>query len=137
VKAAGSRSAAGAATKDRLKKIEMAETLSRYGNLLRDLPDARDAEMADIVLTAPGVRAERIVSFGQASPPGFWYDQDEAEWVLLLAGAARLRFADEREDRVLGPGDHVHIAAHRRHRVEWTDPAVPTVWLAIFHRAAL
>ena len=53
--------------------------------------------------------------------------------MLLLAGAARLRFADETEDRVLGPGDHVHIAPHRRHRVEWTDPAVPTVWLAVFH----
>ncbi len=80
------------------------------------------------------LRVERIVSQGQASPPGFWYDQDEAEWVLLLAGAARLRFADEPQDRLLGPGDHVHIAPRRRHRVEWTDPAAPTVWLAVFHR---
>jgi len=102
-------------------------------NLLRDLPDARSGEVAETLLTAPGVRIERIVSLGQASPPGFWYDQDEAEWVLLLAGAARLRFADETEDRMLGPGDRVHIAAHRRHRVAWTDPNVPTVWLAVFH----
>lgn len=102
-------------------------------NLLRDLPDARGGEIGDRLLVAPGVRIERIVSLGQASPPGFWYDQAEAEWVLLLAGAARLRFADENEDRALGPGDHVHIAAHRRHRVEWTDPATPTVWLAVFH----
>jgi cupin 2 domain-containing protein len=103
-------------------------------NLLRDLPDARGGEITEILLAAPGMRIERIVSLGQASPPGFWYDQDEAEWVLLLAGAARLRFADENQNRVLGPGDHLHIAPHCRHRIEWTDPTAPTVWLAVFHR---
>jgi cupin 2 domain-containing protein len=102
-------------------------------NLLCDLPDARNAEITETLLAAPGMRIERIISLGQRSPPGFWYDQDEAEWVLLLAGAARLRFADEAEDRVLGPGDHVHIAPRRRHRVEWTDPAAPTIWLAVFY----
>ena len=73
------------------------------------------------------------MSFGQASPPGFWYDQDESEWILLLAGAARLRFAAEAEARLLRPGDCLDIAPHRRHRVEWTDPAVATVWLAVFY----
>src|SRR5438552_9815630 len=102
-------------------------------NLLRDLPDAGAGEVTDTVLSAPGLRVERIVSLGQESPPGFWYDQEEAEFVLLLAGAARLRFADEDEDRVLASGDWVHIAAHRRHRVAWTDPENPTVWLAVFH----
>lgn len=106
-------------------------------NLLRDLPDAHNGEAVEILLEAPGTRIERVVSLGQASPPGFWYDQDEAEWVLLLAGAARLRFADEAADRVLGPGDHLHIAAHRRHRIEWTDPRAPTIWLAVFHREAV
>jgi cupin 2 domain-containing protein len=103
-------------------------------NLLRDLPDARGSEITDPIVGAPGIRIERIVSLGQASPPGFWYDQAEAEWVLLLAGAARLRFADEPEPRLLGPGDWVEIAPHRRHRVDWTDPARPTVWLAVFYR---
>ena len=101
-------------------------------NLLRDLPDAAAGEVAETLLAAPGLRIERIVSQGQASPPGFWYDQDEAEWVLVLAGAARLRFADEEEDRTLAPGDHLDIAPHRRHRVAWTDPSQPTVWLAVF-----
>ena len=105
-------------------------------NILRQLPDARSAEIVKTLLAARGVRIERIVSFGQASPDGFWYDQAEAEWVLLLAGAARLHFADEAEPRVLGPGDYLHIAAHRRHRIEWTDPERPTVWLAVFHDAA-
>ena len=103
-------------------------------NLLRDLPDAGASEITDALVARPGLRIERIVSFGQASPEGFWYDQAEAEWVLLLAGAARLRFEDETQARALGPGDWVEIAAHRRHRVEWTDPDQPTVWLAVFYR---
>ena len=103
-------------------------------NLLRDLPDARAGEITDPIVAARGVRIERIVSLGQASPSGFWYDQAEAEWVLLLAGAARLRFADEPEARPLVPGDWVEIAPHRRHRIDWTDPAQPTVWLAVFYR---
>jgi len=103
-------------------------------NLLRDLPDAGASEITDALVARPGLRIERIVSFGQASPEGFWYDQDEAEWVVLLAGAARLRFEDETQARALGPGDWVEIAAHRRHRVEWTEPGQPTIWLAVFYR---
>jgi cupin 2 domain-containing protein len=103
-------------------------------NLLRDIPDARAGEITDTLVARPDLRIERIVSLGQASPSGFWYDQAETEWVLLLVGAARLRFADEPEPRLLGPGDWVEIEAHRRHRVEWTDPAQPTVWLAVFYR---
>jgi cupin 2 domain-containing protein len=103
-------------------------------NLLRDIPDARAGEITEAIVGAPGIRIDRIVSLGQASPSGFWYDQAETEWVLLLAGAARLRFADEPKARSLGPGDWVEIAPHRRHRVDWTDPAKPTVWLAVFYR---
>ena len=102
-------------------------------NLLRDLPEASGGEVGETILARPGLRIERIVSLGQHSPPGFWYDQTAAEWVLLLAGAARLRFADEADERLLGPGDCLMIAAHRRHRVEWTDPATATVWLAVFN----
>ena len=103
-------------------------------NLLRDLPDASAGEITDLVLAVPGLRIERIVSHGQASPPGFWYDQEEAEWVVVLQGRARLRFADEDAARSLMAGDCVAIDAHRRHRVEWTDPDTPTVWLVVFYR---
>jgi cupin 2 domain-containing protein len=103
-------------------------------NLFDPLPDASTAEAIDVLLSRPGVRIERIVSLGQASPPGFWYDQDEGEWVLLLSGAARLRFEDERDLRQLAPGDVVDIAPHRRHRIDWTDPSTATIWLAIFYR---
>lgn len=102
-------------------------------NLLFPPPDGGAAECVDTLLARPGLRIERIVSYGQASPPGFWYDQSEGEWVLLLAGAARLRFADENAARVLGPGDWLDIPPNRRHRVDWTDPTAPTVWLVIFY----
>ena len=103
-------------------------------NLFAGLPDAATAEAVDRVLTRPGLRIERIISLGQASPPGFWYDQEQGEWVLLLAGAARLRFADEAGARLLSPGDWLEIGPHRRHRVDWTDPTIPTIWLAVFYQ---
>jgi cupin 2 domain-containing protein len=103
-------------------------------NLFSLLPHAHAAERVDALLTLPGVRIERIVSQGHASPPGFWYDQEEGECVLLLVGAARVRFADETDARLLSPGDWLEIAPHRRHRVDWTDPAGPTISLAVFYR---
>ena len=92
------------------------------------------AEQFEELLSRSGFRVERIVSTGQASPPGFWYDQDVGEWVVLLSGAAELQFEDEPGPRNMRPGDWVNIEAHRRHRVNWTDPAQPTVWLAIHYR---
>ncbi len=86
------------------------------------------------LLSRSGFRLERIISTGQSSPPGFWYDQEVAEWVVLLSGAAEIRFEDEAEPRRMAAGDWVNIAAHRRHRVNWTDPAQASVWLAIHYR---
>ncbi len=103
------------------------------GNLFADLPAHSVHEAFTEIFARPGIRIERIVSFGQASPAGFWYDQAQGEWVVLLAGAAGLRFEDEPTPRTLMPGDHVSIPPHRRHRVEWTDPARPTVWLAVHY----
>lgn len=101
------------------------------GNLFSALPTSVDQEHFEALLTYPGLRIERIVSTGQASSPGFWYDQPQDEWVVLLSGAAGLRFADEESVRVLKPGDWLHIPAHARHRVEWTDTAQSSVWLAV------
>ena len=104
----------------------------RNNNLFADLP-ARGAprERFDALLDCPGLRIERIVSAGQASPQGFWYDQPEDEWVVLLSGSAGLRFEDEAEARKLEPGDWLLIPARRKHRVEWTDATQPSVWLAV------
>ncbi len=102
-------------------------------NLFADLDRVPTAEEFTALLSTPNVKIERIVSHGQASPPGFWYDQDWAEWVVVLAGSAGLLLDGEEAPRTLAPGDHVHIPAHRRHRVEWTDARAPTVWLAVHY----
>jgi cupin 2 domain-containing protein len=104
------------------------------GNLLAALPASVDAEQIFAVVSNENLRIERIVSTGQASLPGFWYDQEWAEWVLVLAGSAGLLFEGEAAPRVLRPGDYVHIPTHRRHRVTWTDTERPTVWLAVHYR---
>lgn len=106
-------------------------------NLLDALPAAAADEIVGLLAQADGVRLERIVSHGQASPEGFWYDQDEAEWVLVLAGRARLAIEGESDERVLGPGDSLFLPPHCRHRLTWTDPSRPTVWLALFIDAEL
>ncbi|HVW38157.1 MAG TPA: cupin domain-containing protein [Pirellulales bacterium] len=100
-------------------------------NLFSDLPGRQPDELFTTLLEAGSLRVERIVSFGQASPSGFWFDQDQHEWVMLLKGAARLRFEDEELE--LQPGSFVNIPAHRRHRVEWISPDEPTIWLAVHY----
>ena len=101
-------------------------------NILSVIPPPGPGEAIEMLLKGDGVRVERIVSRGHASPDGFWYDQHEAEWVLVVSGRARLTLEDELQDRELGPGDSLFLPAHCRHRVAWTEPGVPTVWLAIF-----
>jgi cupin 2 domain-containing protein len=93
------------------------------------------AERIEVLLRTGGVRIERIVSRGHRSPEGFWYNQDEGEWVTVVEGRARLRLADPDGVVELGPGDWIDLPAHRRHRVEWTDPERDTVWLAVFYTA--
>ena len=100
------------------------------GNLFSGLSGKVAAEAVERLVRSP-VRIERIVSTGQASPPGFWYDEDWDEWVVVLSGAAGLLVEGEDGPRTLRAGDHVHLPAHCRHRVEWTDAAEPTVWLAV------
>ena len=105
-------------------------------NLFDALPlPGSDAEVFDELLSRDGVRIERIVSTGQFSPPGFWYDQPQGEWVIVLAGQARLGFAEPANEVELSAGDYLNIPPHVRHRVEWTDPDQPTVWLAVHYPA--
>ena len=107
----------------------------RTGNLKRDLPvRPLPDEVVGLLLERPGLRIERIVSTGQATPEGQWYDQETDEWVLVVAGAARLRIEDEVTDRELGEGDWIFLPAHCRHRVTWTRAEPPTVWLAVHFR---
>jgi len=102
-------------------------------NLISELPAAIQEEAVDVLLQIESVRIERIVSTGQQSPPGFWYDQPEHEWVVVLSGAAALLLDDADELVRLKQGDAFNIPAGKKHRVEWTSPDEPTIWLAIFY----
>ena len=93
----------------------------------------RDAEVTEVLTRSDKVRIERIISRGQCSPEGFWYDQDYDEWVMLVEGKARLLFEADGRRVELNSGDYLNIPKHMRHRVEWTSPDVPTIWLAVFY----
>ncbi len=103
--------------------------MSPDGNLFQSVGQ-QPGEVFEHLAGNSSCRLERIVSTGQATPPGEWYDQERDEWVVMLTGAARLSYEDGSELE-LKPGDYVHIPAHRRHRVEWTSPNQETVWLGL------
>jgi cupin 2 domain-containing protein len=115
--------------------IQIGETMEA-ANLLQDIPACLPDEILQTLVAGVGMRIERIVSNGHCSPPGFWYDQDQAEWVLLVKGEARLRFAEPERVVHMTPGVHVTIAAHEKHRVEWTALDTETIWVAVFFSAS-
>ena len=102
-------------------------------NLFNDFSSQLPQELVTVLAESQHIRIERIVSTGHSSPEGFWYDQDEQEWVVVLQGKATLNFQDG-DSVEMNPGDHVLIPAHMRHHVESTSPDGPTVWLAVFYR---
>jgi len=102
-------------------------------NIFQHIPEALPEELFEVIQSGDGVRIERIVSRGHASPDGFWYDQHGHEWILVLKGGATLLFEGQPTPVALGPGDYLNIPAHTRHRVEGTDPKQETVWLAIHY----
>lgn len=106
--------------------------MHQSGNVFADLPQSLPDEALETLAQGGRFRLERILSTGQATPEGEWYDQEMAEWVVLLRGSATLRF--EHESPVeMRPGDWLLIPAHCRHRVERTDTKETTVWLALHY----
>ncbi len=101
-------------------------------NILENIPAPAIDEFVETLLSHKGGKIERIVSHGHASPEEFWYDQETDEWVVLLTGSARLQFKGETDPVVLNAGDFLFIPAHRKHRVEWTDPDLDSIWLAVY-----
>ena len=99
-------------------------------NLFADLPPPGPEEDFATIFARPGLRIERIVSHGHATPEDQPYEQAEDEWVMLVEGAARL-WLDGKGEVELEPGDHLLIPAGVRHRVTWSRPDGPTVWLAV------
>ncbi|WP_185716180.1 cupin domain-containing protein [Larkinella knui] len=105
----------------------------QIANLLSGIPASLPEELVDELLSGRGFRLERIVSKGHGSPDGFWYDQAEHEWVILLQGEARLELDGHPELIHLSAGMAVNLPAHLKHRVAWTHPEEETVWLALFY----
>jgi cupin 2 domain-containing protein len=102
-------------------------------NLFEGIPTHLPDELVDCLAQSEHVRIERIVSKGHCSPPGFWYDQTDNEWVMLVEGEAQLRFETGNKVIHLTAGMHVNIPAYAKHRVEWTKENVETIWLAVFY----
>ncbi|MRI35063.1 phosphoribosylaminoimidazole carboxylase [Endozoicomonas sp. OPT23] len=99
----------------------------------RELPGELPEELIEVLAENDNVTIERIVSRGHATPKGEWYDQPRDEWVVLLSGAARLKIEGQDQEVEMKAGDYLLLPAHLRHRVEWTDPATESVWLAVHY----
>ncbi|MBD1401332.1 cupin domain-containing protein [Pelovirga terrestris] len=102
-------------------------------NIFSSIPDQLPNELVDVLADKNQVRIERIVSRGHASPSGFWYDQQEHEFVLLLQGQAELELLEPQERLSLQAGDYLLIPAHRKHRVVSTSDEMDCIWLAVFY----
>lgn len=102
-------------------------------NIFSGLPNDLEDEQFDELLRKKKIRIERIVSKGHTSPETGWYDQEENEWVLVLEGAGTILFAEDNRQVTLRKGDHLHIPAHAKHKVVWTEPDELTVWLAVHY----
>jgi cupin 2 domain-containing protein len=102
-------------------------------NIFNNIPKNLSEELIHTLAENDKIKIERIVSSGHSSRKDFWYDQNKNEWVILLKGSARILFKENLEAIRLSAGDYVSIPAHVLHRVEWTDPGVETIWLAVFY----
>jgi len=100
-------------------------------NIFQGIPHELQEEFFETVTETDSFRLERIVSRGHSTSEGEWYDQEQDEWVILLKGRAELLFEEGSRRLEMGPGDHVLIHSHQRHRVEWTSEDEDTVWLAL------
>ena len=110
--------------------------MTKLNNIFSDMPMHLTNESFDRILKQGGIEVERIVSKGHVTPEGQWYDQNWDEWILLLQGKAILRVQNEAKPIHLKTGDYLLLPKHCRHRVEWTEPSLETIWLAIHWRSS-
>ena len=102
-------------------------------NIFSNIPQKISDEIFDAIIQTKNITIERIISRGHLSPPDFWYDQGKNEWVIVLKGRAKLKFAGNDEIVEMKSGDYINIPAHCKHRVEWTDLEEDTIWLAVHY----
>lgn len=98
------------------------------GNLFAEVDVAAGAEKLLTLFENPAVKIVRIASAAHQSPAGFWYDQDEDEWVVVLKGSAVLEF-QRGESLTMREGDYLAIPKYVKHRVQETSEQ--TLWLAV------
>ncbi|MDJ0662117.1 MAG: cupin domain-containing protein [Crocosphaera sp.] len=100
-------------------------------NNIFKLPDyLNNQEFFETIINNKNIKIERIISTGQTTPEGTWYDQEQDEWVILLQGDATLLYLDN-SSIDLKAGDYLLIKAHQKHRVIFTSSNPPCIWLAI------
>ena len=92
--------------------------------------DLQPVEIFEAIASSSDVLIERIISKGQTTPIGQWYDQDHDEWVILLQGEAEITYIDGSRIK-LKSGDYLMIPAHQQHRVDYTSSEPPCIWLAV------
>ena len=105
----------------------------RPGNLFTPVADSLPDEFFETLVASDAVKIERIVSRGHASPEGFWYDQEQHEWVIVLQGEAKLQIEGQPHPLHLSAGMYMNLPAHQKHRVAWTKEDTDTIWLAVFY----
>lgn len=101
------------------------------GEISKEISKEIPGEIIEELHKGSNVRIERIVSSGNVSPDGFWYDQEEDEWVLLITGTAVLAFEDNRTVE-LKAGDTLFIGAHEKHRIINTSSDPKCIWICVF-----
>ncbi len=102
-------------------------------NIFSDIQKQAPDEILETILQTDKFKIERIISRGHATAEGEWYDQDKNEWVLVLKGSAGLLFEGNNNTIIMKTGDFINIPAHKKHRVEWTNPEEETIWLAVHY----
>ncbi len=104
----------------------------KSNNIFKNIPKQLSEEIFEDIISQDGVKIERIISKGQSTPKGEWYDQDTNEWVIIMKSKAVISFEDS-DDVKLGLGDYLNIPAHTKHRVSSTDESQETIWLAVHY----
>jgi cupin 2 domain-containing protein len=103
-------------------------------NIFSGIKKQSPGEIFETIIKTNQFKIERIISRRHATREGYWYDQDKDEWVIVLKGSAGLLFEGNNDVVVMRPGDYINIPAHKKHRVEWTDPEGETIWLAVHYQ---
>ena len=98
-------------------------------NIYKLPQEVSQLEKFEQIVSGKNIQIERIISKGQTTPSGKWYDQTTDEWVILLQGEAELSYDDTRVK--LKAGDYLLIPAHKKHRVEYTSIEPVCIWLAV------